>query len=89
MREQFKKIFQTDNDIEWIFMMQKLRVEFKNSLIKARIYLSFSYNLGFLRVYRSCAIGAHTITPIVNMKPEMTNIKNTIENNYGKEGNNK
>lgn len=68
-------------------MMQKLCVEFKNSLIKACIYLSFSYNLGSLRVYRSCAIYDHLTVPAAIIKAEMT--INNIKNNCEKEGNNK
>ena len=62
--------------MEILFIEQKLFV--KNSLINVCIHLSFSYNLGSLRVYRSCAAGAHVIIPTVIIHPKMKNIDNTI-----------
>lgn len=54
-------------------MKQKLLVKFKNNLINACIHLSFSYNLGSLRLYRSCAAVDHLYITADIIKPKMKN----------------
>jgi len=60
-------------------MKQKLLVEFKNSLINACIYLSFSYNLRSLRLYQSCIAVDHLYITADNIKPKMKNVGSIME----------